>query len=47
MSVNIDEDIRIEKNINGEETIVSVIDANVNYPSVNFDNGQYSFDISL
>lgn len=34
-------------NINGEETIVSVLDANVNYPSVNFDNGQYSFDISL
>ena len=34
-------------NINGEETIVSVIDANVNYPSVNFDNGKYSFNISL
>ena len=34
-------------NINGEETVINVIDAEVNYPYVNFDDGQYSFDISL
>lgn len=34
-------------NINGEDTIVSVLNATVDYPRVRFDDGQYSFDISL
>lgn len=34
-------------NINGEETVVSVVDAIVDYPRVRYDDGQYSFDISL
>ena len=34
-------------NINGEVTEVNVDNATVNYPNVRFDNGQYSFDISL
>ena len=33
--------------INGEETVVNVDNATVNYPRVSFDNGTYSFDISL
>lgn len=34
-------------NINGEETEVNVDNATVNYPRVSFDNGTYSFNISL
>ncbi|MGB1449404.1 MAG: hypothetical protein ACPG8F_06130 [Flavobacteriaceae bacterium] len=34
-------------NINGEMTEVNVENATVNYPRVRFDDGQYSFDISL
>ena len=34
-------------NVNGEETTVSVLNATVDYPRVRFDDGQYSFDISL
>lgn len=34
-------------NINGEMTEVNVDDATVNYPRVRYDDGQYSFDISL
>lgn len=34
-------------NINGEVTEVNVDNATVNYPNVSFDNGQYSFNISL
>ena len=38
---------RMTVNINGEETVVNVDNATVNYPRVRFDNGTYSFDISL
>jgi len=38
---------RMTVNINGEETVVNVDNATVNYPRVSFDNGTYSFDISL
>ncbi len=34
-------------NINGEITEVNVDDATVNYPNVRYDDGQYSFNISL
>ena len=34
-------------NINGEDTVVSVVDATVNYPEVSYDDGKYSFNISL
>lgn len=34
-------------NINGEVTEVGVDNATVDYPNVRFDDGQYSFDISL
>lgn len=34
-------------NINGEITEVNVDDATVNYPTVRYDDGQYSFKISL
>ena len=34
-------------NVNGEVTEVNVDNATVNYPNVRFDNGQYSFNISL
>ena len=37
---------RMTVNINGEETVVNVDNAR-NYPRVSFDNGTYSFDISL
>ena len=34
-------------NINGEDTVVSVVDATLNYPEVSYDDGKYSFNISL
>ncbi len=34
-------------NVNGEITEVNVDNATVNYPNVRFDDGTYSFDISL
>ncbi len=38
---------RMTININGEITEVNVDNATVNYPNVRFDDGKYSFDISL
>lgn len=38
---------KITVSINGEETEVNVDNATVNYPRVSFDNGTYSFNISL
>lgn len=38
---------RMTININDEITEVNVDSATVNYPNVRFDNGQYSFNISL
>lgn len=33
--------------INGETTVVNIDEAVVNFPNVRFDDGKYSFDISL
>lgn len=44
-------DIAVENtmqiDINGESTMVNVDEAIVNYPNVRFDNGKFSFNISL
>ena len=44
-------DIAVENtmqiNINGETTVVNIDEAVVNFPNVRFDDGKYSFDISL